>query len=58
MAGPIGHGVARALREAREKDALAPKRQRGRPPRFPWWIVITSLVAAAVLVGIALVVAR
>jgi hypothetical protein len=51
MAGPIGHGVARALREARDQAALAPKpRRRRRPPRFPWWIVITALVVAALAV--------
>lgn len=56
MAGPIGHGVSRALREARDQDALAPQGKRRRPPRFPWWILITALVVAGVLVAIALLV--
>jgi hypothetical protein len=58
MAGPIGHGVARALREAREKEALAPRRaRRRRPPRFPWWILITAIVVGVAAI-IALVLGR
>ncbi len=43
MAGPIGHGVSRAMRDARDKGKLAGG---GGPP---WWV--WALVAAALIAG-------
>jgi hypothetical protein len=45
MAGPIGHGVSKALREARDKGADGGRR--GGPP--PW---LLALVAAVLIAGI------
>lgn len=50
MAGPIGHGVARALREAREKQALAPGRKRRPPPRWQWWVLVTLMVVCLAII--------
>ena len=43
MAGPIGHGVSKALREARDKGAYSPRRRRGPP----WWVL--ALIAVALI---------
>ncbi len=58
MAGPIGHGVARALREARDKNALAPKRRKRPPPRWHWWVLVTLLVVCLAIILGAVVASR
>ena len=44
MAGPIGHGVSKAMREARDKGAF--QKQRGRPPWWVWALIAALLLAA------------
>ena len=56
MAGPIGHGVARALREARDQQALGPRKRKHRPPpRWHWWVLVTLMILCiAIITGAAL----
>lgn len=46
MAGPIGHGVSKALREARDKGSL--QKKPGGPPWWVWALVAAALIAAMV----------
>lgn len=48
MAGPIGHGVSKALREARDKGAYANRGRRRGPPPWAWIITAVALIAAMV----------
>ena len=59
MPGPIGHGVTRALREARDKQALAPRRGKRRPPpRWHWWVLVTLALVCLAIVLAAVVASR
>ncbi|HUQ02655.1 MAG TPA: hypothetical protein VM261_09185 [Kofleriaceae bacterium] len=60
MAGPIGHGVAKALREARETGAYSNRGRAGSsgrgggPPSWAWIAVAVALIAAMVWAGVTL----
>jgi hypothetical protein len=54
MAGPIGHGISKALRDAREKGAYANRGRRSGPPWWAWLIAAVVLVAAMVWASVTL----
>jgi hypothetical protein len=55
MGGPIGHGVAKALRDARDKGADGGGRGgKPGPPAWLWLLVVAALIGAMVWAAIAL----